>query len=433
MAGRAAQWGNAAQFEADYRKAAADGLTVDAFAAANGMSHRRLYVLKARYEMDLGRKLPSMATLRGSHFGSKLNAGETSREALAALQSENSQLKKDNKRLSQVSMDLETIRKIIGRVDAGITTDAPAWARKAIRGKVVHGIPTLMLSDLHFGEVVFSRQVNDINSYNTTIAKARLQRVVEGSIKLLRQTLSPGVFGGMVVVLGGDMGEGTIHDELRDTSDETPLEAVITLHDCLVPHLKTLCDEFGRLHVPCVVGNHGRMDRKPRMKNGPKLNYDWMLYQFIARTIGSDPKYRDLITFQIPDGYEASYRIHGIRYMLTHGDSFRGGDGISGPLMPWMRGSLKASKSYAAMGMPFDVLVMGHWHQLRYLGNIIVNGSLVGYNEFAQKMHFGYEPPQQALWLTHPARGLTFQEAVFADEPKAQDEREWVAVHKQAA
>lgn len=236
----------------------------------------------------------------------------------------------------------------------------------------------------------------------------------------------------LLLLIGSGCGCSTIptHRELRDTSDETVMEAIITLHDELVPHLKALCDEFGKLHVPCVAGNHGRVDRKPRMKNGPKLNYDWLLYQFIARTVGSDPKYKGRITFQIPDGYEASYRVHGVRYMLTHGDSFKGGDGISGPLMPWMRGSLKASKAYSAMGMPFDVMVMGHWHQLRYLGSIIVNGSLVGYNEYAQKMHFGFEPAQQALWLTHPVRGLTFQEAVFADDPKPQSEREWVSVHR---
>lgn len=347
-----------------------------------------------------------------------------------SLTREISSLRMDNKRLSAVSLELETIRRIIGTIDANLTTDAPAWASKPITGKLIHGTPTLMLSDLHFGEVVFPTQVNNVNSYNTSLAKTRLKRVVTGAIKLLRQTLAPGAFGGMVCILGGDMVEGTIHDELRDTSDETVMEAVITLHDELVPHLKALCEEFGKLHVPCVVGNHGRLDRKPRMKNGPKLNYDWLLYQFIARTVGSDPKYKGRITFQIPDGYEASYRVHGVRYMLTHGDSFKGGDGISGPLMPWMRGSLKASKSYSAMGMPFDVMVMGHWHQLRYLGSIIVNGSLVGYNEYAQKMHFGFEPPQQALWLTHPTRGLTFQEAVFADDPKPQIDREWVSVHR---
>jgi predicted phosphodiesterase len=120
--------------------------------------------------------------------------------------------------------------------------------------------------------------------------------------------------------------------------------------------------------------------------------------------------------------------VHGVRYMLTHGDSFRGGDGITGPLIPWMRGDLKARKSYSAMGLPYDVMVMGHWHQLRYLGKIVVNGSLVGYNEYAAKNHFEFEPPQQALWLTHPTRGLTFQEAVFADDPTPRETREWVSI-----
>lgn len=433
MAELTAPWKSAADFEADYRKAATNGMTVDAFAASCGMSHRRLYHWKARFEEALGRKLPSMASIRGAHFGNAVSSEEHKTEKVAALTREITQLKADNKRLAAVSVDLEAIRRIVGRIDAGVSTDAPTWTIKTpARAKIIHGIPTLMLSDLHFGEVVFPSQVNNVNQYNTALAKVRLKRVIAGAVKLLRQTLSPGAFGGMVCILGGDMVEGTIHDELRDTSDETVCEAVITLHDELVPHLKALCDEFGLLHVPCVVGNHGRLDRKPRMKNGPKLNYDWLLYHFIARTIGADPKYRGRITFQIPDGFEASYRVHGVRYMLTHGDSFKGGDGISGPLMPWMRGSLKAGKSYQAMGMPFDVMLMGHWHQLKYLGSIIVNGSLVGYNEFAQKMHFGFEPPQQALWLTHPTRGLTFQEAVFADEPRAQGERDWISVHKSA-
>jgi hypothetical protein len=338
------------------------------------------------------------------------------------------ELQAEVKRLSVSASERELIRQCVGKINARIG-DVPDWTTAAPRsGKLVHGIPTLMLSDLHFGEVVFAGQVNNVNQYNTEIAKRRLRRVVEGSVKLLRHTLSPGEFGGMVVVLGGDMVEGVIHDEIRDTSDETVMQAVVTLHDQLVPILRSLCDEFGRLHVPCVVGNHGRLDRKPRQKNGPALNFDWLMYQFIARTIGSDPKYRGRITFQIPEGYECSWRVHGTRYMLTHGDSFKGGDGITGPLIPWMRGDLKARKSYGAMGLPYDVMVMGHWHQLRYLGQIIVNGSLVGYNEYAAKNHFGFEPPQQALWLTHPTRGLTFQEAVFADEPRPRDARAWVSI-----
>lgn len=354
-------------------------------------------------------------------------------DELTLLRRENKALKIENHRLSKESADLAALKRFIGAAKQSLS-ESPAWlVNPAKRAKTVHGIPSLMLSDLHFGETVFSAQVNGVNEYNVAIAKRRLRRVVEGAVKLLRHTLAPGEFGGMVAVLGGDMIDGVIHDELRDTADETALQSIVTLHDELVPALKALCDEFGRLHVPCVAGNHGRLDRKPRMKNGPALNLDWLLYQFLARTIEADAKYRGKITFQIPDGFDASYRVHGIRYMLTHGDSFKGGSGITGPLLPWMRGDAKARKQYGAIGMPYDVMLMGHWHQLRYLGQIIVNGSLVGFNEYALKSRFDYEPAQQALWLTHPVRGLTFQEAVFAEEPRAAKDAEWVSLPKVAA
>lgn len=350
---------------------------------------------------------------------------------IALLERRLAGLQERNKALAKESQLVAAARNVIGRIAARVDDKAPAWANKpAPRGaKVVHGIPTLMLSDLHFGQTVFEAQVNGVNAYNTEIAIARVQRVVEGSIKLLRSTLSPGHFGGMVVVLGGDMVDGVIHDELRDTADETVMQSVITLHDTLVPHLKVLCDEFGRLHVPCVAGNHGRLDRKPRAKNRAFLNFDWLLYQMIARTIGNDPKYRSRITFQIPDGPDARYRVNGHTYLLTHGDKFTGGNGITGPLLPWMRGDLKTRKQYGAMGQSYSTLLMGHWHQLRYLEGIIVNGTTVGMDEYALRMGFGYETPEQALWLTHPEYGPTIKLAVHADEVRAPEQSsEWVEV-----
>lgn len=332
--------------------------------------------------------------------------------------------------LRKVSADLKAIQAIIGRIDAKVT-DPPAWLLNPTKpARLVHGVPTLMLSDLHFGEVVKAAEVNQVNAYSTAIAKRRLRRVLEGSVSLLRRALAPGEFGGMVVQLNGDMVEGVIHDELRETVDETVMQAVITLHDELVAGLKGLADEFGRVFVPCAYGNHGRLDRKPRAKRAGQLNFDWLLYHFLARTIGADRKYRDKISFLIPEGRDTIYRLCGVRYLQTHGDTFRGGSGITGPLLPWMRGDAKTRKAYAAMNQPYDVLCMGHWHQLRFLGQIIVNGSLVGYNEYALRERFDYEPPQQALWLTHPVRGLTFQEPIFAEDPRPQRHTGWVEVPK---
>lgn len=344
----------------------------------------------------------------------------------------NKELELENRRLTTESINSTMIKQMIGTAQSKLLTpDTPAFQIRRSPGgpQIIHGVPTLMLSDLHFGEVVFSEQVGGVNVYNTSIAKKRLARVVSGAVKLMRETLSPGMFGGMVCVLGGDMVDGAIHEELRETGDATVMESVITLHDELIPHLYALADEFGKVHVVCVAGNHGRMDKKPRIKNRQKLNFDWLLYHFIMRTV-EQGKYADKITFSIPDGDDASYRIYNTRFLLTHGDKFTGGNGITGPLLPWMRGDMKTRKQYGAMGKPYDWLIMGHWHQLRYLEGIIVNGCLPGFNEYAMRMGFGFELPQQALFITHPTRGVTFREAIWADEPTRSVASPWVSVQK---
>lgn len=59
------------------------------------------------------------------------------RAKIDSLTREISSLRMDNKRLSAVSLELETIRRIIGTIDANLTTDAPAWASKPITGKLI--------------------------------------------------------------------------------------------------------------------------------------------------------------------------------------------------------------------------------------------------------------------------------------------------------
>jgi hypothetical protein len=40
-------------------------------------------------------------------------------------------------------------------------------------------------------------------------------------------------------------------------------------------------------------------------------------------------------------------------------------------------------------------------------------------DEYAYSNGFGFEPPRQALWLTHPDRGVTFSAPVLVDRPAA--------------
>ena len=301
-------------------------------------------------------------------------------------------------------------KSVIHRVDEQAMERRPApWLREPRAGLSDAGIPTLLLSDIHWGEVVRSDEIGGINAYDMPIARERLRSVVNKAAELLRDHVV-GDYPGIVVNLGGDMISGSIHDELLQTNEGTVMEQMLDLFEHLQSAIKFLADEFGRVHLPCVTGNHGRSNKKWQAKQRAHLSYEWLLYQFLARSFRNDER----VSFQIPDGPDADYDLLGTRYRLTHGDTFRGGDGIIGPIGPVTRGTLKRGRMADAMGTPFDVLLLGHWHTLTWGANFIINGSTKGFDEFAMSLSITPEPPAQALWLTTEKHGRTIQLPLYA-------------------
>jgi hypothetical protein len=119
---------------------------------------------------------------------------------------------------------------------------------------------------------------------------------------------------------------------------------------------------------------------------------------------------------------------------MTHGDQFRGGDGMIGHFGPVLRGEKKKQSRNANIGLEFDTMIHGHFHTYFPTDGIIGNGSLKGLDEYAHQGNFGYEPPQQALWLTHPEHGITIQMAVKLEAPAGGGSdlsADWVSWHKQ--
>jgi hypothetical protein len=117
-------------------------------------------------------------------------------------------------------------------------------------------------------------------------------------------------------------------------------------------------------------------------------------------------------------------------YILTHGDKFKAGDSIIGPIGPLMRGNQKKIARNQAVDQEYDVLLAGHWHQYIHLARLIVNSTLKGYDEFAAQNNYGFEPPTQALWITHPRFGITFRMPVYCEAPKRRAPAEWISVQR---
>jgi hypothetical protein len=310
--------------------------------------------------------------------------------------------------------------KILGLANSPV--EPPKWLNpsKVTRSGLM--VPTLMLSDLHWGETVYPTQVNGVNEYSIAIAQRRLRTAIERTVDLCKLHMVDPHYPGIVCALGGDMLSGDIHEELSESNDLPVMPAMLDLFGCLIWAVGRLADEFGKVFLPCVTGNHGRNTRKPRAKSRNYSNFDWLLYQFLARHFAADKR----VQFHIPDGSDAHWSVFGHRYCLTHGDQFRGGDGMIGALGPIIRGDHKKRSRNGQIELGYDTLLLGHWHQLIQLQRLIVNGSLKGYDEYAASGNFGFEPPQQALWLTHSQRGITFSMPVHVEDRKKPVVQEWV-------
>jgi len=311
---------------------------------------------------------------------------------------------------------VEELEQALGFVDAvnGAQLEPPKWLAPKASTRKKHATLALLLSDTHFDEVVLAEEVGGLNAYNRTIAEQRLQMWTENSVKMAKHYLSGVTYDGAVVMLGGDIFSGDIHEELAQTNEDTILGSLLHWAEQICAALLIIADEFGSVHVPCVVGNHGRMSRKPRMKLRARTNFDWLLGKMVERHLSSDKRF----TFQISENADTLIQIYGHGHLLTHGDQVSGGGGIGGIWPPIMRMRARKSQRALDIGQPFETLWMGHWHQYISTPYLIVNGSTKGLDEYAWISNFGYEPPQQALAIVTPEHNITVQAPVFCQDRK---------------
>lgn len=330
------------------------------------------------------------------------------------LKNEINFLKKELTEARKKAVNDNELVKIIHEINKISFKPKATWLKNQKMAKSFQGIPTLFLSDLHYDEVVNPAEIGYVNKFNREIANARLKYTFHSAIKLLFNYMSKPKYQGIVLALGGDMVSGNIHEELRNTNEGPILESVVELTQVLIEGITFLLEHFDRVFVPCVVGNHGRLDKKPKAKNRIKDNYEWLIYQYISKHFADDKR----VHVEVPLSPDCIFQVYDKTFLLTHGDQFKGGNGIAGIMSPLHLGLHRKQKKQSAIHNPFDVMMLGHFHQYIHTNAMVVNGSLKGYDEYANLCNFPWEPAQQALWINHPRNGMIFRTPVLCDETK---------------
>ena len=308
------------------------------------------------------------------------------------------------------------------------TPAPPAWVVDPHPRHVRHGVPSICLSDLHYGEVVHPEQVDGWNKYNVEIAHKRMERLAQKTADIFTQVFSGAQYPGIVIPIAGDLVCGNNHGELIANAETGLFRQILGARDLLIKFILTMANTFKRVYVPIIHGNHGELRPfgKVQYKNAAEDSADWMIGQLVKEQVEKETSGAAVVQVSMSDSL--LYRLMGVRYLLHHGHSFKGGSGISGILTPLSLGNYRLHKQRAGAELwldtaaDFDQQIFGHFHQ--YLSVIsqgwTCNGSIKGYDEYAKGKNLPYEPPRQAAWLTHPEYGVTFPTAIYCDKaPRA--------------
>lgn len=270
-------------------------------------------------------------------------------------------------------------------------------------------VAVAVLSDWHIEEEIKPNSSNFGNEYNLTIAKKRSEECFVNIVKLLRQEQFSVEIKTLVVALLGDFINGNIHDELMESNLLLPVEAMLYAEGLLESGINYLLKHTSvDLVIPCCAGNHSRITKKQRVATEYGNSLETIMYHHLANRFKRNKR----VKFLIADSYHLYlpiYENYTIRF--HHGHFLRYQGGIGGIYIPARKALAQWQKIRRV-----ELDVFGHFHNLKMDGDLfILNGSMVGFNDFALSIKADYEKPKQAFFLVDRKRGKTgFYPIVFS-------------------
>jgi len=178
--------------------------------------------------------------------------------------------------------------------------------------------------------------------------------------------------------------------------------------------LMTALENFKKVHVVGIIGNHGAVGGKSRKQHDPETNMDRLLYKIVELMFDKE----DRITFNIPDGagernWYAVDNIGSYGSLLIHGDQLPSPTSYHGyykKVMGWKDGAITEH---------FDDVFMGHYHQQfkMTIGSTMlrISGSPESHNTYAQEFFSSMSRPCQHLMYIHPEHGVTSEYSIWLD------------------
>ncbi len=249
------------------------------------------------------------------------------------------------------------------------------------------------LTDMHAGRLT--------RSCNSHILSESLESTAHAIVQIIRNRKRDHPIRKFHIFSTGDWVQGEALERYLDIEDlefGTPVQAVFIVNE-LTKFVEILLPEVESITFHCVPGNHGNVKPRPRSFTD---NWDLIAYGMLHERFTNTDKVSVVSSpeYMIVD-------VGGWRFHLRHGDNINSYMGV-----PWY-GIQRLALQWKQSIPNWDVLVMGHFHQLASLKPnkipIMMSGTFVSDDPYILS-RWGVDGDNTMwMWGVHPSRPLTFR------------------------
>lgn len=268
-------------------------------------------------------------------------------------------------------------------------------------------------NDLHAGEIVTPRVMNDVNAYNPNIMMARVEHTLDTIVKLADDSES-GV-GELVIAVNGDTIGGDLHLESAEYVARAGRQTIAAA-GLLAQVGFEAAQVFPKVRFLGTVGNHPRTTRKmPTGSARVDTSWELLLHELaygLMRNVGT-------ITYEVASGYTLTTKIGPDTYAFAHGDATKGGGGSLGIPAYGLKRAHDANREWslvqaqlteAAISSIIKRSRYAHFHAFMHwqAGNadIMLGPSPKGVDPYVKDCLGKYSPPMFVAEVVHPDHGM---------------------------
>ena len=337
------------------------------------------------------------------------NSAINYKKKIHQVEEKNKTLEKENQELIKKSVSEDSILDIYKSKRVSIPVPVKF---NFVKEKSEDKEAVLVLSDFHAGEVIVKNQLNGINEYNIDIMKQRIDRIIYYAIYYCKKN----EMDILNLLFLGDLMSGSIHPELLRTNEYNDVDVLFILHEYITQKILEIEPHFSKIKCEFLVGNHSRISdgnngTKPQWKTAPILNWEYVLARQLEMQFDLIQKsYKTKkISINVNDCLFKVVDMAKRKFLITHGHTMSGGSNSFAGIGYYglAQSSAKMLGAMISTGddsLVFQDILLAHLHTSgrvkTTVGNLYINGSVIGSGEFGlYKMRSVSEPEQLLLFV----------------------------------